>query len=90
MIPRGCDAGSGMLRWLTRTLVQTFVLCPLAVIVVELALHGGEAWNSILPRCTTKHQQNHTVIASLTAPARVLGKSVPTLYPPSERLACLG
>jgi protein-S-isoprenylcysteine O-methyltransferase Ste14 len=29
MIPRGWDAGSGMLRWLTRTPVQTFVLCPL-------------------------------------------------------------
>src|SRR5437773_12089012 len=28
------------LRWLTRTPVQTFVLCPLAVIAVELASHG--------------------------------------------------
>ena len=28
-----------MLRWLTRTPVQTFVLCPLIVIVLELALH---------------------------------------------------
>jgi protein-S-isoprenylcysteine O-methyltransferase Ste14 len=52
MIPRGCDAGSGMLRWLTRTPVQTFVLCPLAVIVVELALHGGKLdlvpWGGVL------------------------------------------
>src|SRR5258707_7888713 len=30
------------LRWLLRTPGQTFVLCPLAVIVVELALHRGE------------------------------------------------
>jgi len=30
-----------MLRWLKRTPVQTFVLCPLAVIVAELALHRG-------------------------------------------------
>jgi protein-S-isoprenylcysteine O-methyltransferase Ste14 len=52
MIPRGYDAGSGMLRWLTRTPVQTFVLCPLAVIVVELALHGGKLvfvpWGCVL------------------------------------------
>jgi protein-S-isoprenylcysteine O-methyltransferase Ste14 len=30
-----------MLRWPTRTPVQTFVLCPLVVIVLELALHRG-------------------------------------------------
>ena len=30
-----------MLRWLTRTPVQTFVLCPLIVIVLELTLHRG-------------------------------------------------
>jgi len=52
MIPRGYDAGSGMLRWLTRTPVQTFVLCPLAVIVVELALHSGKLvfvpWGCVL------------------------------------------
>ena len=29
------------LRWLGRTPVQTFILCPLAVIGFELALHGG-------------------------------------------------
>jgi len=28
-------------RWLGRTPVQTFILCPLAVIAFELALHGG-------------------------------------------------
>jgi protein-S-isoprenylcysteine O-methyltransferase Ste14 len=28
-------------RWLRRTPVQTFILCPLAVIAFELALHGG-------------------------------------------------
>jgi len=41
MIPRGLDAGGGVLRWLARTPVQTFVLCPLAVILVELVLHDG-------------------------------------------------
>jgi protein-S-isoprenylcysteine O-methyltransferase Ste14 len=30
-----------ILRWLTRTPVQTFVLCPPIVIVLELALHRG-------------------------------------------------
>src|SRR4051812_9408022 len=29
------------LRWLRRTPVQTFVLCPLAVVIVELVLRGG-------------------------------------------------
>src|SRR5438552_2412593 len=28
-------------RWLGRTPVQSFILCPLAVIAFELALHGG-------------------------------------------------
>ena len=41
MISKGFDAGSGMLQWLMRTPVQTFVLCPLAVIAAELVLHGG-------------------------------------------------
>jgi protein-S-isoprenylcysteine O-methyltransferase Ste14 len=31
-----------MRRWLVRTPVQTFILCPLAVVVCELALHDGE------------------------------------------------
>ncbi len=30
-----------LLSWLGRTPVQTFILCPLAVICFELALHGG-------------------------------------------------
>ena len=30
------------LRWLLRTPGQTFVLCPLAVVAVELALHRGK------------------------------------------------
>jgi protein-S-isoprenylcysteine O-methyltransferase Ste14 len=30
-----------ILRWLTRTPVQTFVLCPLAVIAFEFAWQGG-------------------------------------------------
>ena len=32
---------SAVLRWLGRTPVQTFILCPLAVIAVELAIRGG-------------------------------------------------
>ncbi len=32
------------LRWLVRTPVQTFVLCPLAVVAFELALHHGEIY----------------------------------------------
>ena len=28
-------------RWMTRTPVQTFILCPLAVVAVELLLHRG-------------------------------------------------
>ena len=41
-----------MLRWLTRTPVQTFILSPLAVIAVELVLHGGKPvfvpWGGLL------------------------------------------
>ena len=33
--------GERFLSWLGRTPVQTFILCPLAVIGFELALHGG-------------------------------------------------
>jgi protein-S-isoprenylcysteine O-methyltransferase Ste14 len=33
--------GSRILRWLTRTPVQTFIVCPLVVIGFELALVGG-------------------------------------------------
>jgi protein-S-isoprenylcysteine O-methyltransferase Ste14 len=35
------DTGREVLRWLVRTPGQTFVLCPIAVIAVELALHHG-------------------------------------------------
>jgi protein-S-isoprenylcysteine O-methyltransferase Ste14 len=31
----------GIWRWLQRTPVQTFILCPLAVIAVALLVHGG-------------------------------------------------
>jgi protein-S-isoprenylcysteine O-methyltransferase Ste14 len=31
----------GLLRWLTRTPVQTFLLCPLVVIAFEFVWHGG-------------------------------------------------
>jgi protein-S-isoprenylcysteine O-methyltransferase Ste14 len=31
----------GVWRWLGRTPVQTFILCPVAVIAFELVLHGG-------------------------------------------------
>jgi protein-S-isoprenylcysteine O-methyltransferase Ste14 len=34
--------GSKLLSWLGRTPVQTFILCPLAVVGVELALDGAE------------------------------------------------
>jgi protein-S-isoprenylcysteine O-methyltransferase Ste14 len=34
--------GGKFLTWLGRTPVQTFILCPFAVIGVELVLHGGE------------------------------------------------
>jgi protein-S-isoprenylcysteine O-methyltransferase Ste14 len=39
--------GDKFLSWLGRTPVQTFILCPLAVIGVELALHGSAV--TILP-----------------------------------------
>jgi protein-S-isoprenylcysteine O-methyltransferase Ste14 len=35
-------SSSGILRWLRRTPVQTFVLCPIAVILFELVVHGGK------------------------------------------------
>ena len=35
------DLGAKILRWLSRTPVQTFILCPLAVIAFELALNRG-------------------------------------------------
>jgi protein-S-isoprenylcysteine O-methyltransferase Ste14 len=34
--------GRRILRWLARTPVQTFIVCPLTVIAVELALAGGK------------------------------------------------
>jgi protein-S-isoprenylcysteine O-methyltransferase Ste14 len=37
----GLALGGNILSWLGRTPVQSFILCPLAVICVELALHGG-------------------------------------------------
>jgi protein-S-isoprenylcysteine O-methyltransferase Ste14 len=41
-----------VMRWLVRTPVQTFILCPLLVIAVELALHGGRLlivpWGGLL------------------------------------------
>jgi protein-S-isoprenylcysteine O-methyltransferase Ste14 len=33
---------SGILRWLGRTPVQTFILCPAAVFLFELAIHRGK------------------------------------------------
>jgi protein-S-isoprenylcysteine O-methyltransferase Ste14 len=35
------DTGRKILRWLVQTPGQTFVLCPMVVIAVELGLHGG-------------------------------------------------
>ena len=35
------DSSAKILRWLGRTPVQTFILCPLAVIAVELVLNRG-------------------------------------------------
>ena len=44
--------GRSILRWLWRTPVQTFILCPLCVIVFELALQGGALaiwpWGTLL------------------------------------------
>ena len=41
-----------MQRWLSRTPVQTFILCPAAVIAFELALHDGNLvvvpWGALL------------------------------------------
>lgn len=41
------DFGQRLQRWLGRTPVQTFILCPLAVAAFELALHRGRL--SIVP-----------------------------------------
>jgi protein-S-isoprenylcysteine O-methyltransferase Ste14 len=35
------DASAKILRWLWRTPVQTFILCPLIVVACELVLHRG-------------------------------------------------
>jgi protein-S-isoprenylcysteine O-methyltransferase Ste14 len=41
-----------LMRWLVRTPVQTFILCPLVVIAVELARHDGRLvvvpWGGVL------------------------------------------
>ncbi len=46
------DFNRPILQWFTRTPVQTFVLCPLAVIAVELVLRGGALaivlWGGVL------------------------------------------
>ncbi|MPZ37862.1 MAG: hypothetical protein GEU95_07320 [Rhizobiales bacterium] len=39
------SAGEALLRWLGRTPVQTFILCPLMVIAFEFAWQGG--WPNI-------------------------------------------
>jgi protein-S-isoprenylcysteine O-methyltransferase Ste14 len=36
------SVGHRIVRWLRRTPVQTFILCPLAVMAFELVLHRGE------------------------------------------------
>lgn len=36
------SVGARLWRWLGRTPVQTFILCPLAVIAFELVLHRGQ------------------------------------------------
>ena len=41
MQPKRIFIDPRILRWIGRTPVQTFSLCPLAVIAFELALHGG-------------------------------------------------
>src|SRR5262249_4506815 len=41
------DYARALWRWLGRTPVVTFILCPLAVIAFELALHGG--WLTFVP-----------------------------------------
>jgi hypothetical protein len=52
MMSKCFDAGGEGLRWLLRTPVQTFVLCPLAVIVAEFVLRGGKLvfvpWGCVL------------------------------------------
>jgi protein-S-isoprenylcysteine O-methyltransferase Ste14 len=35
------NIGHSIRHWLGRTPVQTFILCPLAVVAFELVLHGG-------------------------------------------------
>jgi protein-S-isoprenylcysteine O-methyltransferase Ste14 len=50
MSPKGFDTGQKILRWLVQTPGQTFVLCPLAVIVFEFVRNDGKL--VILPwRC---------------------------------------
>src|SRR6266498_2660951 len=39
--PSGGSASARMSRWVRRTPVQTFVLCPLLVLVFEALLHRG-------------------------------------------------
>jgi len=52
MISKGFAAGGKSLRWLLRTPVQTFLLCPLAVIAAEFVLRGGKLvfvpWGCVL------------------------------------------
>ena len=46
------DIGRQILRWLGKTPVQTFILCPLAVVAFELALHRSRLtvvpWGAVL------------------------------------------
>jgi len=41
-MPATPDQGNSILRWLGRTPVQTFVVCPVVVIAFELARGGGQ------------------------------------------------
>ena len=46
------EIGRDFWGWLTRTPVQTFILCPLVVIAFELARHGGRL--VIVPYLTSR------------------------------------
>ena len=75
-------------RWLARTPVQTFLLCPLAVVVVELAWRGGRlvvvpwgalllGWGYLQYRLVGRYRRHH-------------GGGGPGLEPPPARILVEG
>jgi protein-S-isoprenylcysteine O-methyltransferase Ste14 len=77
-----------ILRWLKRTPVQTFILCPLAVIAFELALHRGGL--SVMPWGATLLLWGYLQYLLVGRYRLPLAGGSPGMDVPPERIISLG